>query len=671
MVYGRPVASPRVTLERAVFLAVAVVAVTRAPGAAAWQGGDGAVAAAAMLPGPGQGAGAVALGALASLIPIGELAFRIAVAGAVAIGLVAAGLVALARALVPTATGAGVLGAALLAVSPAAAVASAHPDGAAATAALVWLLAVVVRSRRDDARGAPPVRRIAIIALGALVLCVAPFFLRGGAPSIAQVLGGGDAAGARLVQVIADGTGTVLVFAGLVGLGLGALTGLRGAAIVLGTGVASAVLVAFALPPSWSLLPLACVTAGVAPLAAAIARIGPVEQRAAIATIAAVPVAVIAAVAPRRAPAVGEDADAVARVAADVMGQISAGPGIFVAAEPLVAGALVHERVVAGLRPDLALELPAVQRVALAFRAGRVVGADRASFGTLDPRRSRAAGRGFELLADEPPDEAGLPPPPGPAAYAGRLGRGVAASLATERARREAARGHLDRAAHAAGLAGTRFGAGDLALIGAARPSRQRPALFGFVPPLGPDRTPSPAATELFGDDLAWVTGLPIAPLPADASPERQLHARWRELLAGQRAPDDAAIHALGVPAGRATARLLADLGDADRAIAAAQATLARGDDAETLLVLGTVHSALGGVGDREPLDARARAALEAAENALGRAVVADAHLVDAWVLLGLVQARQGRGDDARATWRKALERAPGHPELLDLLGKN
>ncbi|MBZ0232348.1 MAG: hypothetical protein K8M05_08350, partial [Deltaproteobacteria bacterium] len=59
------------------------------------------------------------------------------------------------------------------------------------------------------------------------------------------------------------------------------------------------------------------------------------------------------------------------------------------------------------------------------------------------------------------------------------------------------------------------------------------------------------------------------------------------------------------------------------------------------------------------------------AERVLGRAVVVDARLVDGWVLLGLVQARQGRIEDARATWQKGLARAPGHPELLDLLGKN
>ncbi|MBZ0234671.1 MAG: hypothetical protein K8M05_20225, partial [Deltaproteobacteria bacterium] len=61
-------ALPRVSLESAVFLADT----------------------ASLHPGAGDGALAVVLGALASLLPIGELAFRIAVAGAVALAFAAA-----------------------------------------------------------------------------------------------------------------------------------------------------------------------------------------------------------------------------------------------------------------------------------------------------------------------------------------------------------------------------------------------------------------------------------------------------------------------------------------------------------------------------------------------------------------------------------------------------
>jgi Flp pilus assembly protein TadD len=113
---------------------------------------------------------------------------------------------------------------------------------------------------------------------------------------------------------------------------------------------------------------------------------------------------------------------------------------------------------------------------------------------------------------------------------------------------------------------------------------------------------------------------------------------------------------------------MLADLDRPDLAIAAATATLTKGEDAATLLVLGSVLAEGGGVGDREPLDANRTETLRRAEIFLGRAVVADPHLVDARVVLGLVQARQGRLDEARATWQRGLDVAPNHPELRDLL---
>jgi hypothetical protein len=715
-----------VSLELAVFLAVVVVAVARAPGAASWTDGDGVVAATAMLPGAGHGAAAVVLGALASVIPVGEMAFRVALVGAIALALAAAGIVALARALVPNGAGAAVIGAALLATSPAAAATAASGEGAMAAALVVWALVLIIEGRaahvaavlvgvlaavapvlavivgvafviqpgtgnrepgtgngekgkRETGNGKRETgngeregeaRTLVLIAVGAFVLVALPVFARGDAPSVWQLLGGGQAAGARLVHVVADGTGTVLVFAGLVGLGLGALTGLRGATVVLGVAIAAAIAVAVASPPSLAIVPLALVAVGIAPLAAAVARIGPEAQRATIATVAAVPIAAVAALAPRRAPAADDAADGVARVAADVSGHISAGPGDFVATERVVRDAIAHERIIAGLRPDLLLDLLDDSSISLAFRARRALGSDRASFGSLDPRRSLVSGRGFELTNDEPADENASPPPAGPAAYPGRGGRAVAGFLAAERARREAARGHLDRAAHAAGLAGTRFDASDLALLSAAQPSADRPAMYGFVPALSNDPLPPAALPELFGDDLAWVTGLPAAPLTASSPPERRLHALWRDMLAGSRKPDDPAILALGIAAGRATARMLADMNRGDDAIAAANAVLARTGDAETLLVLGSIQAIRGGLGDRAPIDDARRQSLDAAENALGRAIVADPLLVDARVLLGLVQARQGRLDDAKRTWQQGLEVAPGHPELLDLLGK-
>jgi hypothetical protein len=135
-----------------------------------------------------------------------------------------------------------------------------------------------------------------------------------------------------------------------------------------------------------------------------------------------------------------------------------------------------------------------------------------------------------------------------PATYASTLGAEQAALLAVERARLEAASGRLDLAARAVGLAGTRFKAADLAVLAATTVVRERPALFGLLPL--EDTPPGPWLYDLFGDDLAWVAGLPDAPMP------RKLHAKWRAILTGHGTPDDPDIAALGERAVAATKAL-------------------------------------------------------------------------------------------------------------------
>ena len=68
-----------------------------------------------------------------------------------------------------------------------------------------------------------------------------------------------------------------------------------------------------------------------------------------------------------------------------------------------------------------------------------------------------------------------------------------------------------------------------------------------------------PWLIDLFGDDLAWVAGLTIPALPADAPPARKLHERWRAILAGQATPDDPGIAALGPAAVAATKKLFVE----------------------------------------------------------------------------------------------------------------
>lgn len=738
-----------VPLELAVLIAVAVVATAAGPAHGGWLvDGDGLAAAATLSPLAGHGPAAILLGGLAALIPIGELGFRVALVGGVALAVAAAGVVALTRALTPTAAGAGALVATVVAVAPAAGLALPTGEAALIAAVAVWLLVAVVRGRRAardgrptstieagaaaagvgalvalaplaalalavlvgatlgravDRRGRATLLAIAVATAAALLL---PLALRGGAPALADVGPGGwrallapvgpDAAGLGVtLGRLGDGAGAVLLLAGLIGLGLGATTGLPGAGACLLAGGALA-LAAAARPDGGPLPALAVLAVGLGPLAAAVSRLGPAGARPTIATLAALPVAVIAALAPRHLPG-AERTDAVAQVAADVLGAAPPGPGVVIVAQPVVHGAQRVEQVVGGLRPDLALarrdrlgpraraaierirpelHTPGIddavagaeaERLAVGnLRLGLTVGSDVPAFGRLDPRLAHPSGRGFSLAFTE--DAAGAPPP-APATYPGPVGARVAGYLAIERARHEATRGRLERAARAAGLAG-RFGAADLAVLDGAVLDRGRPALLGFVPGVDDDALPPRWLADLFGDDLAWVAGLPPPALDDRAPVARRLHARWRAILAGELAADDPSIAALGVAAARATARMLGDLGRGPEAERAARAALVAGDDAATLVVLGSVLAERGGVGSGAPLADPERPLLDEASAVLGRALAAAPRSVDALIVHGLVRHRLGDVAGARASWQAADALAPGRADLADLLGR-
>src|SRR5262249_46269462 len=154
--------------------------------------------------------------------------------------------------------------------------------------------------------------------------------------------------------------------------------------------------------------------------------------------------------------------------------------------------------------------------------------ADAPAFGKLDMRRAIPRGRGFQLVGDVPE---GVAPPIEPATYRSRVGEQQAVLLALARARFEAASDRLDAAARWGGLA-TRFGAADLALLAVATPTKERPALFGFLPL--DERPVGEWMLEVFGDDLAWVAGVNVPEVGGDAPMARRLHAAWRKIFSGQ-----------------------------------------------------------------------------------------------------------------------------------------
>lgn len=617
-------------LERGV-LAFAVVVVAVQIGAPGWgRASELTTAAHQLAPGVAPGSpGHALVGKLASLVPIGDVAFRVAAVSAVAILAALAGLIALGRALVPDERIAGSIAAAVGVTAPAilAAGTTAGPDAIVA-ALVVWSTAFAVRARRGEATAVPamalavatlafqPVVGLAVAAtIGAavirtrvhalvtvaLVAAVLPIWaLVVARPGEVADLPGWLTAGvsvqvagtraADLVTALGHGTGGPLLLAGVVGLGFGAVTGLRGAPLPLL--VASGALVASVTVgggPERAAPTMILLASGLAPLAGAIARSlakQPTERsRVMIGVAASAPVVMLALIAPP-VDLVDPGGDQPSSAARSVILTLPAGPGAVVLGEDALWSGARLEQAVGGERPDLTVvpRVPGAMVLAVnALRAGRVVGSDVAAFERLDPRLAAPRDRGFQLLLEAP---AGGEEPRPPPRWTGATGEQLAERVGLARASFEAGMGRLDGAAIAAGLvASGRFDAGDLALLHAATPTAARPALYGYIPPLSAaDRLG--IESLLFGDDLAWVAGLDVPEATADDVPERRLAAAWRGLLTGSRVPEDPGLFVFGREAEIATAVAMLAVGRKDLARRAAAAALVRGADARLREIL-------------------------------------------------------------------------------------
>ncbi len=519
-------------------------------------------------------------GAFAHL-PVGEVGFRLSLLAAVLGALTLAGVVAAVRALLPKDPFAGVIAAVVLLLAPpfrdAAAVAT---PALLAACGVVWALAgAAEHARTRSARDAAGTFAAVAAVIGSapwlgitLAVMIVAWLARAGArrDHLAASVGGIGVlmiawwfgANGRLPAIELDltamvaasgrGAAAIVVGAGLLGTAFAAATGLPLARwLALATGITA--LHAIAVDPAPAPL-LAALAIGIAVIPSAIARAVPFS-RTWIGLAAGLPLVGVA-LATGGSVAVEDPGNAPARVATDVIGELPPGPGVIVATRSTVWSAVHYAQAIAGARPDLRLVVPALPTVtdvaaADALRAKQIAGADVPAFGRLDPTRSVPRGRGFELRAE--PLAVAIAPLP-PARYASAIGEELAIQLALSRARFEAGMGRLDAAARAAGLT-DRFRAADLAVLSTTLPSRERPALYGFLPRLD-DLRPGPWLLELFGDDLAWVAGL--AQPAVDGPPARRLHALWRELLAGARTADDPEIAALGPAAVAASRELLA-----------------------------------------------------------------------------------------------------------------
>jgi hypothetical protein len=566
-------------LELGVFAVAMVVLVVGAGGGPGWDLASGHAVLAAQL---ARTSSAPLYGLLADAfaqLPFGEPGFRLGILGAVLGALTLAGVIAAARGVLPKDPYAGAIGVVLLVLAPPFrdAAGFATPTLLAACGA-VWAFAGAAAHARE-----PSTRRIAIALVGvagvigsapwlglALGIAIVGWLARGkarrdhlaigcgaiGLAMIAWSLGalGGlpdlDPSLTAMVGATGRGAAAIVIGTGLLGAAFGAATGLgpaRWLALVIAILAAHAITVDHAAEPLLALLAVGC-----AIVPSAVGKLMP--ERGVLVVVGAAAPLVIAALVTGPAFGVDDPDDAPARLATDVIGDAPSGPGLVVATSGTTWSAINYAQAVAGVRPDLALVPPVAPTVADvlvadALRAKQLAVADVAAFGRLDLALAIPRGRGFELVA-APPGHAYAPP--APASYPSAIGERQAVALAIARARYEAINGRLDAAARAAGLT-ERFGAAGLAMLATTAPTRERPALYGFLPRLAdPDTGTWPL--DLFGDDLAWVAGIeqPLVTAP----PSRRLHGLWRELLSGQRTADDPEIAALGPAAVAATKEL-------------------------------------------------------------------------------------------------------------------
>ena len=584
----------------------------------------------------------------------------------------------------------------------------------AASAALPVAVSLGLRARRRLLRLAPLALALGLLALLAYAylpvraLAASPPLLVWGDPSTPSAFfdlvtgavyrgnfsGGGAVArfaGAWLLMGAASGVGVLL--GGLIGLGFGAATRLRGAATCLAVAVCLALGAGLqdALNPDLAgyLLPaLLVLAAGLAPLVAAGLRLLPAEMAGPASRTR--PIAIAALLVPLVAAgflAGGGDEldrdDSPTRLWAATVGAMPPGPGVYFTIGDHTLFADQYERLVAGGRPDLAIANPELcrdewflrhikrsmpllyvpyiddqvrgqtaERLAITnMRQGRTVGGDMSSFGRLRSLYAGALGRAYQYVLSEADAADPARPPPD---YHGRIGRRVAALVGLERGSYELERGRFAAAARAAGVA-DRFTGEELTALASSLPRPDRPPLLPLVPRYTRVLLHDGWMTDLFADEVAWQADLP-ARGRGDDTAETRLHARWRALLRGELAPGSPELFEAGPEAALATTRLLVGLGREPAVEKHLFAFLKRWpDDPAAIALYASLRFNQGDLTNAEKLFRRSIALAPG---------VAESH-----ARLSVVLARLGKMDEARAEWKKALELDPTVPERLPAPG--
>lgn len=500
---------------------------------------------------------------------------------------------------------------------------------------------------------------------------------------------------AELVVLCGEGMGAALLLGGLIGLGFGALTGLRGCGIVA---AGALVLVIGASTqralnpdmPGYILPVLLFLAAGLAPVTGAIVRMVPTDWRAEnrrhiVAAVVLAPFLVVGSYSPivRVGDADFRRGDDALQLWSETIDAMPPGPGVYFANSDHSLFTAQYERLVAGGRPDLAIasaqmtrdlwflehlraQLPDIyvpflddgtrgniaERLAVEnLRRGRTVGAEVPSFGRFRPIEVRAVGRAYLFAAGA---NAPVRPPP---ALAGGVGARVSGFVGLQRAHYEIAGARLAAAAIALGAA-DRFGDAGMAALAMVPPGDARPALYRFVPRTSRVFIHERWQSALLGDDLAWIAGLSLEPLPRTAAPERVVHRAWQRVLTGELEPGTDELAALGKDADIATGVMLAEVGRSDLAERHVRAFIERrGEDERSLVLLGSV------IGNRGTPEA-----LSAAAAAFERAIELAPSSAEPHFRLGQAKLRQGDVEGAQNALIRALRLDPTRKDVERLL---
>jgi tetratricopeptide (TPR) repeat protein len=610
---------------------------------------------------------------LATLLPFGEIAFRVNVLSAAAAALAVAGTARLGRELCKGKIGPPVA-ALLVALSPVMIEQALRAEVyAPAAAAIVWAAVFVQRREPLTAAfllalaagihpllafaaavplaaaivAAGPRRALRLLpaaaALGALGLATNAYLAaRALAPARALLVWGDPSSPRRLLDVVlgrayggnfalaglpgrifghvlllGEGTGMAAAFLGAAGLAFGALTRLRGAATLLAAGAAIVIGTAtqrvfHAANPDvhgYLLAALPLLAAGVAVAFAGVARAVP--HPAAPAVVVA-PIVLLAIAGPRRdvKPAWRMSDEPLAFHDATV-GRMPPGPALFVSTSDHALFTSQYERVAAGDRPDVAIANDYL--VTSSWFLEMVKRQQPALFVPYLDDGGREDALHARLVAGNArvleEEKATFPPLP----WNGEIGRRVALEAALRQARRTLA-----------------------------------DDLLADLPSVTPVFIFEDWQAELLREAIETGARLPAGPAPAAPLEARLLHA-WHLLLGGDPRAD-AAVTA--IPGARtATARMLARRGrDAE---ARAQLERALPDEPAALMLAALEANA----GDLE----RAAALVDAA-------LARNPRSARALAQRGLLRAKRGDVDGAVADWRASLAIDPRQPDVAGYL---